>query len=311
MKKRSMVLNQGLVLASLAAGMVLAAEGRIPIYQQTTIATPGKYVVTRNLSTAAAPLIDIQVSNVDIDLNGMELRSTSTTDPVVRTSGGGVSIRNGKIVGGNEGILLAGVEGGTIEGNEIRSSAGAGIALTGTRNVAVLDNRLNRPGGSGILISGSGGNLISGNTMNEPIGDGIKLESSSSSNRVSGNLILGASGNGIYLSHSQNQINYYNRIDNNHVVSTGGSAALRVESTSNYIEGNTLHRTPNGWGIWFKPTADSTAGGNVYQRNTARDNSGSGCTGTTGSGGTADLCDEATTSNVSGGDNFVPGPPPS
>ncbi len=63
------------------AGLILAApafadEGRIPIYERTTISVPGSYVVTRDIVIDADYAIRIDASPVQIDLNGFTLRST-------------------------------------------------------------------------------------------------------------------------------------------------------------------------------------------------------------------------------------------
>ena len=72
------------VALPLAGSLIYASEGKIPLWEPTTIMAPGNYIVTRDISTAAGPALDILTENVTVDLNGFTLRTADPTAPVVR-----------------------------------------------------------------------------------------------------------------------------------------------------------------------------------------------------------------------------------
>ena len=97
------------ILICAVALPALAAEGRIPIWQYPTIITaPGKYIVTRNISAAGGPMpvIQIQVPDVDIDINGFTLDASGSPVPVIYIIDDivDVVIRNGNLVGGSASV---------------------------------------------------------------------------------------------------------------------------------------------------------------------------------------------------------------
>src|SRR5438034_320997 len=65
-----------LVLAALAAGPLIADEGRIPVFAPTVITQPGYYVLTRDISVSGGHVITIQANNVTLDLNGRTIVSS-------------------------------------------------------------------------------------------------------------------------------------------------------------------------------------------------------------------------------------------
>ncbi len=101
-----------LIAAVLAApAAVQAADGRIPIYRQTTIAQPGSYYLTRNFSVAAGPAIAITTPGVDLDLNGHVIEQMSPMSDVIQlvlpsdlSIYPEIKIRNGQLDGGFHGI---------------------------------------------------------------------------------------------------------------------------------------------------------------------------------------------------------------
>jgi hypothetical protein len=94
------------VAAVFVAGVVvLADEGRIPLYQPTTITTPGSYVVTNDFGADGVPAIVISASDVSIDLNRHTLRRTGAVGAVITLTGSSagehrLTVVNGHLVGG-------------------------------------------------------------------------------------------------------------------------------------------------------------------------------------------------------------------
>jgi parallel beta-helix repeat protein len=172
----------------------MAGEGRIPVYQPTAISSPGKYVVTRNIANNGAPVIIIQASEVDLDINGFTLREGSGAAPVIEIVSDDVDvvIRNGFLEGGRESIERG--AGAAIEGDRVviedvhcnypNSSA---IHLWAIREVVIRRVNVLFPAGHGIWIERAGmGGFTNGMIehcalrMGTASIDGIHLESSSS-----------------------------------------------------------------------------------------------------------------------------------
>jgi hypothetical protein len=81
----------------LSVGGARADEGRIPIYQPTTITAPGSYVVTNDFSATSGAAIFVDADNVTIDLAGHTVSGN-----VDVSSGIGerrLTIQNGRLVG--------------------------------------------------------------------------------------------------------------------------------------------------------------------------------------------------------------------
>ncbi len=125
---------------------VAAGDGRIAIAGGTAAVTlnqPGSYVLTGSLTTAGS-CISINASYVTIDLNGFTLNTSGSLAPVIgysfaRTA---VVIRNGRLVGGYEGI-----------GPSISGPGALSRALV--ENLEVLDTRAR-----GININSVSGNNV-------------------------------------------------------------------------------------------------------------------------------------------------------
>lgn len=156
-----------MLLATAAAG---AAEGRIPVFNVTAINQPGHYVVTRDISTASGlTIVTIGGSGctpfggVTLDLNGRTLTSNAAVIGInSNCATGGVTIRNGRLVGGGAG---SGVGGGVVstaatpvdlrlENVEIAHIGGIGVNITAARVVHVEGCSIHDVGSSGIRISG-------------------------------------------------------------------------------------------------------------------------------------------------------------
>ena len=100
---------------AIAAALALTAradEGRIPIYQATTISQSGSYVLTRDLSISSGSAITITGNpNVILDLAGHTIVSSSATAVFTLnfTSGftspcGSLTLRNGEVKGNGSGV---------------------------------------------------------------------------------------------------------------------------------------------------------------------------------------------------------------
>ena len=159
----------GLTCAALAAIPLWAGEGRIPIYEPTVISQPGHYILTRDISVASGDVITIQQGGVTLDLNGktISISGSQGRGVFIDLSGGtaesGVSILNGRTVGGTHGISLAGSGGPgpslptlEIDGVEVRDTSSAGLHAVGECDVSISRCFVADTGGEGIRLTGSG-----------------------------------------------------------------------------------------------------------------------------------------------------------
>ncbi len=123
-------------VAVAAAAPAQAADGRIPIWQRTTIVEPGSYVLTRNLTVEPGdPAITVLADGVDLDLNGF--RVTGPIDgysqtPAIVVHGDDVRVRNGSV--------------------RADMKSGAAIRVPGARETVLEDLML--LGGTGIEMDG-------------------------------------------------------------------------------------------------------------------------------------------------------------
>ena len=190
---------------------VWASEGRYPIYEPTTITSPGKYIVTRNI-TAAGIIINVQSSNVDIDLNGFTLESTAPTDPVINVQGvSHVAIRNGIVSYGQN-----------------------SIHVQGTIQVVIEDIASYYANGAAILMVDSSGDVRRCHIFS-PYGEGIYFENYGAPGVFEDNVIEGTQSTGIRVVYGRGAV-----ISGNRLISVSGNAIHLSGSTACLISRNSI-----------------------------------------------------------------------
>ena len=174
-------------VATLLTLPALASEGRIPIpftnpvATPVLIATPGKYILTRNMAAGAGgPVIDIVTpGDVEIDLNGFTLDEAGGASSVIRISAAGpgsVVLRNGVLRNG-----VMGIEGTVghrtilVDHVQIYDIGGAGIRFTDVENYRIRNSAIQNAS-IGMQIDGAVNQhgLIEQNLIRR-CGDGIVL----------------------------------------------------------------------------------------------------------------------------------------
>ena len=139
------------LIVAAASFAAQAASGRIPIFNAVTITSPGKYIVTNNLS-GPPPLIRVQANDVEIDLNGFRLRATTTAAPVIDVSNvQAFRLFGGSLVSGLNGVKLLNVTGGEIRQVFVSGASDDGIRLDSSTGLLVQDNVVSA-GGIGITL---------------------------------------------------------------------------------------------------------------------------------------------------------------
>ena len=297
----------GLFLVAIGVATALADEGRVPIFQVTSISQPGTYVLTRNIGAMVGSAITIQASNVTLDLNGMTVTTSDAFAPIIQIGDNfeGIHIRDGRLGGGSY-VIFYGTGGGEspstiwIENVEISQTGFEGVYLTNLRQFEMTACKLHNLGGNGVLlVTGGGafagrivgnqftvmrGGIIVGSSNNLLIQDnvmsglssyGINLGSSRAS-IVRGNTLIAASGNGgggIVTGSGGNLLIVDNFLDGfTDGVSLGGGAGSRV--SGNVIRNMWLINPTAGHGIGVGGTGGALR--NLIEGNQIEGNAGCG-----------------------------------
>ncbi len=123
-----------------------AAESRIPISGPLSIATSGSYVVTRDITAGGAAVLTISAGTVTVDLNGHSLLVSGNTAPVVLVNGAtNLTLKNGRLYGGSDGVLANGGSTGsriTLSHVETENGRISGVNLTEPAELSVEDSTL-------------------------------------------------------------------------------------------------------------------------------------------------------------------------
>jgi parallel beta-helix repeat protein len=137
----------------LAAAPAPASDGKLEISQECVatgcfpgdppdppvlITQPGSYLLTSSVSGGTTAAIQIDASDVTLDLNGFSVSGVPAVGTgVILLTASGVEVRNGVVAG-------AGAAGG-----------GGGIFASGESHLRLLDLRIHNHGGPGITIFGA------------------------------------------------------------------------------------------------------------------------------------------------------------
>ncbi|MCP3978601.1 MAG: hypothetical protein GY716_04605 [bacterium] len=193
----------------LAATSVVAEEGRVPIFEPTTITQSGKYVVTRDISDATNTVILINgtgTETVDIDLNGFTITSGPSNIAVRANDTKSLVIRNGFLVNtgstvSNVEVVSTGAESAAVFEDLVISGGHTALHMTPVHNLVVRNNVMNGVGRGiyivNLLFPLRG--IIEGNVMNDVGTQGIYLPSPSEGVQIRRNSISAVGNNGVVI----------------------------------------------------------------------------------------------------------------
>jgi hypothetical protein len=193
------MLKLTVILLLLAAGPILADEGRIPVWEPGTIDAPGHYILTRDIATTATEAIVILSDGVTLDLGGRTISLDPATLYGIRVDLSGVPaphlgvvIVNGRIKGGGIGIYVPSIIPSLkIEGLEVVGTSSDGIhvsfdggakGFTGDIPAVVISNSLiHGISGDGVMLADPRPSplcsiTISGNVIMEIDKDGLEFD---------------------------------------------------------------------------------------------------------------------------------------
>ena len=279
---RSMSVAFGVLITLAFAAPCLGSEGRIPIFAPTVITASGKYFVVTNIAgDGSTPVISVQASDVDLDLNGFRVTQPNSALAVILVGAqvDQLVIRNGTISSGAVGIdartyavkrLI--VEDVTVAG--AISSSGA-IAVYGASQIALRRLVISGvSGSSGIAInnlvpnaSSSTQGVVEHNLING-VDNGIRVQNGSGLAIIENSVNFGSGGTGfgVFMDSCQGC-----QIRNNSI--SAQTYAIELDAgAGNVISGNTID---NSSGITAIRLLDQ-ASYNVISNNSVRNASGDG-----------------------------------
>ena len=217
----------------MAVALIKANNGSVPIFEQTTIDSPGVYLVTRDFTVASGNAITIDSNNVTLDLGGHAITCAGSDKGIYISNGiSDFKVVNGRIIGGTTGVYAIAVHNLTVEKIHILNSSEYGIKVSDLENsIDIIDCK--------IIVDAPG--YLSGN--------GIDLFTTSVhfTGTVHGNTVSGCGGNGISTFGMANGI-----ISDNHITRfcrTNPFSGINVNSDlyslnsqaeTNRIEGNVI-----------------------------------------------------------------------
>jgi parallel beta-helix repeat protein len=268
------------VCALLVSSAAPASDGRIPVYQATTITAPGAYYLTQDISIASGYGITIQAHGVTLDLDGHSLLLSAGCSGVYASGWNHIRITNGKISGGAYGINLYNSTDVQVDHLVCSGQSAIGIHIaqgsSGTPVTATVEAcSVNVPSTAthGIDFEYVSGGRIVGNSVS---GSMIYLGNTNET-MVSDNTVFASGGNGIELVSSSNA----NWINHNTVADNTGYGIVLYNSVHNSLDRNLAARngvSASKEGILF----GSGASGNIYSFNRCEGNGAAGIAGTAG-----------------------------
>jgi parallel beta-helix repeat protein len=247
-----------LVFAALPA---LAAEGRIPVWQPIVIGPggEGKYILTRDITAAGAPAIDVLANTVavDIDLNGFTIYASNTV-AIRALRVDSLTVRNGTLVGGFGGVRAEDCPKVVVEDLKVQSVSAEGIGLYEVANFAVRRNIVQQCEiNPGIMVDGffldpdvpSQGS-IEDNVVRE-CEYGIAVGNGSSVGVINNRVEDTSAQQGILLAICDSCL-----VKGNTVQGSTADGILLFEVTGSKVHNNLVTKSASGEGIWLQEGSD-------------------------------------------------------
>lgn len=183
--------------AAYAAGTISACP--------TTVATPGKWTVTTNLTAAAGVnCITVSADRVVIDLQGYTITGSGFSSGIINNGArNNIIVANGTVIGFNQAINL-GTEYTTVSHVTVMNSGFSGIDISGDYAV-VTDSQANNNGTYGMYFYGNY-NTVYNTVANNNGQYGIAFLQSSTNNTVSNSPAYGNGVDGMIFAGSNNTV---------------------------------------------------------------------------------------------------------
>lgn len=248
---------------------LLADEGRIPIFQPTTINKPGSYILTRDIEVAAGDIITIAAKQVTFDLNGHTLRSTSASNTLVAIDPAAdlITIRNGRMSGGQFGVRAASVVGLNVllEGLEIDNVASSAVFMSGVNHAELLRSTLLTGADGGFTATGVGSAPVTGRVVGNAIRRFSRCVSLPQARgmEIRNNVVSDCTFRGIEIGALLPSGHGGNLIQENTVAASVNGIHVNLSAAGTQIIGNVLRQNQNG--IVASSPANRIAGNTVEE----------------------------------------------
>ncbi|MBN2384771.1 right-handed parallel beta-helix repeat-containing protein [bacterium] len=294
-------------LMSFTLEQAWASDGRVPLYQHTTITSSGHYYLTNDIAISSGSVLNIEADNVTIDLNQHIIGSYASTGDIIYIAGGhtNITIKNGRIIGGGHGIYYNSTTDQIrlhIHNVTISDSVGA-IYCNGADEIIVSDCIFQSLSGDALYLS-AGEAIFSGkvshNSFQDIDGSALVIVNMNPG-QIMGNVFKGfgytSQGYGISISGTGTAFAGGNLIEGNtvsggttvgsagmfiwnsngntirnNVISNNNADGLTINSNGNTLFGNTVNGNFLGNGITFSASATY----NLIDANHCQGNSGYG-----------------------------------
>jgi parallel beta-helix repeat protein len=250
----------------------VASNGRIPLFGQTTISSPGSYYLTNDVVVGIVYAFTIASDNVTLDLNGHTVTVGSGGYGVYCSGYKSIRITNGSISGGSGGCTFRSA--GTIQIDHVTFSGQSNYAVivdgadaSHPAQVILADNAVYGAGQSGIDLEYIAGSRIENNEVRACGAEGINvrncLNSTFAHNIVSGNTLPG-----VLLDSASFSAILYNDVSGN------GGAGLTFNNSDFACNGNKI-----AYNTFSKNGSDG-----LYEDSSFDDVSWNTCSGNSGYG---------------------------
>ncbi|MGA1820433.1 MAG: NosD domain-containing protein, partial [Thermoplasmatota archaeon] len=197
------------------------------------------------------------IQNYRIMATGATCISISNTDLHLVIRGCNLTVSS------QAGILLSGSRNIRVTGNHIGPNDGDGIRLSSSSDSRIDNNTMDADNifvmnYNGIhLVGSSTGNLIQNNSVHRSENDGIRLEDTSTDNRLLGNYLVENWNNAILLGSDRNQV-----MDN---TIWANKVGVMVDANDVQIAGNKFRQ--NSWGVTLHTGSRNVVRNNNFVRN--------------------------------------------
>jgi parallel beta-helix repeat protein len=197
--------------------------GCVRVSAPTTITKPGCYYVTKNITTAAGPVITIRANDVSLDVKGHTLDQSSHSAPVILIEPGstGIAVFNGTLTGGKPAVSLQSTGPKSrlhFRNLTVKDYRSAGFELKGLDQLDLIECRVISASDHGVMAFAS-----------QNLGEGAF------SGQVLGNTFRCSNSNILSLNGARGTI-----IRGNHLTGEADQFGIHVDGPANLIEGNTI-----------------------------------------------------------------------
>jgi hypothetical protein len=247
------------LLCGLGMGGSLLPEAQAAISCGQTLGPGGTFVLTQDLMTCNTNPV-LTVNGASLDLGGHTVMCTSTERNGIELIGQGGRLKNGKVTGCANGVVLAGIGKHVVQSMVVDGNVAHGFRLTSPNNTLESSTtQLN--GGDGVHIT-TATNRLNNNTALWNTQDGFDINSGAGQNQLLGNVASYNGKRGFQIATDKNRLSNntagwnlqsgFNLVGNNNILSLNAShdntkKGIDVQANNNQLTSNIVtHNLTDG-----------------------------------------------------------------